>query len=428
MIGIKARVVQPMVNVSLDDLLPAVHCYRHLALTLEVTFVRDLVRERYSAFGRPSIDPVVFVKLQLLLCFEGLRSERQLEPGGADRLSVRWYLGYELHEALPDHSSLTRIRERYRSPILRQFFEPIVERCRDDGLIWGKQLYADATLVEAGAERDKLLPRFAVEADLQQLLGAAYHPATAEVGEAAMAAVEAPIIAAAATTGQAPSPAADLPTNLTPEQLADLGMRNQQRHDWYERNGEPERSIKRFGYQRMSDLSVSLTDPDALLMRQHNHGVHLRYRDHYLVDGGKARIIVGVLVTAADVIENMPFLDMVWRACFRWQLRPRSATGDTTYGTVEIIRALEDAGIRAYVPITDWSDLALGAARLPQRDPSLSRRCHDLQCLSTKGEMYQKRRRAHHPPQLFSGVSGPGGRVSPNQGIQKGISKTEGVG
>jgi hypothetical protein len=72
---------------------------------------------------------------------------------------------------------------------------------------------------------------------------------------------------------------------------------------------ESRRGRKRFGYQRMSDLSVSLTDPDALLMRQHNHGVHLRYRDHYLVDGGKARIIVGVLVTAADVIENMPFLD-----------------------------------------------------------------------------------------------------------------------
>jgi hypothetical protein len=73
-----------------------------------------------------------------------------------------------------------------------------------------------------------------------------------------------------------------------------------------------------------------------------------------MVDGGKARIILGVLVTAADVMENMPFLDMVWRACFRFQIWPRSATGDTTYGTVEIIRALEDAGIRAYVPLTDW--------------------------------------------------------------------------
>lgn len=104
----------------------------------------------------------------------------------------------------------------------------------------------------------------------------------------------------------------------------------------------------------MQDVWVSLTDPDAVLMCQHNHGVHLRYRDQYLVDGGTARIILGVLVTAADVMENMPFLDMVWRACFRWKLRPRSATGDTTYGTGELIRALEDAGIRAYVPITDW--------------------------------------------------------------------------
>jgi hypothetical protein len=65
-------------------------------------------------------------------------------------------------------------------------------------------------------------------------------------------------------------------------------------------------------------------------MRQHNHSVHLRYRDHYLVDGGKGRIILGMLVTATDVIENMPFLDMIRRACFRWKLRPRSATGDTT--------------------------------------------------------------------------------------------------
>jgi Transposase DDE domain len=142
--------------------------------------------------------------------------------------------------------------------------------------------------------------------------------------------------------------------DLPPERCAALAAQNQVRHDWYARNGEPDRSIKRGGYQRTSDLWVSLTDPDAVLMRQHNHGVHLRYRDHYLVDGGKARIILGVLVTAADVMENMPFLDMVWRACFRWKLRPRSATGDTTYGTVEIIRALEDAGIRAYVPLTDW--------------------------------------------------------------------------
>jgi transposase len=178
MMGVKARVFQPMVNISLEELVPADHFYRHLERTLDLRFVRDLVRERYSAFGRPSIDPVVFFKLQLVMFFEGIRSERQLERVGSDRLSVRWYLGYDLNEALPDHSSLTRIRDRYGITIFRRFFEAIVERCQEDGLIWGKEVYADATLVEANADRDNMLPRFAVEAHLQQLFGAAYQLST----------------------------------------------------------------------------------------------------------------------------------------------------------------------------------------------------------------------------------------------------------
>ena len=60
MMGVKTRLFQPMVNVSLEDLVPANHFYRHLERTLDLRFVRDLVRDRYSAFGRPSIDPVVF--------------------------------------------------------------------------------------------------------------------------------------------------------------------------------------------------------------------------------------------------------------------------------------------------------------------------------------------------------------------------------
>jgi transposase len=176
MMGIKARVFQPMLTVSLEDLVPADHFYRHVERTLDLTFARDLVRDCYSAFGRPSIDPVVFFKLQLVMFFEGIRSERQLERVGADRLSVRSSLGYDLHEPLPDHSSMTRIRDRYGIAIFRRFFEAIVECCQDDGLIWGRELYADATLVEANADRDNMLPRFAVEAHLRELFGETYQP------------------------------------------------------------------------------------------------------------------------------------------------------------------------------------------------------------------------------------------------------------
>ncbi len=83
--------------------------------------------------------------------FEGLRSERQLMRVAADRLSIRWYLGYDLHEPLPDHSSLTRIRERYGLTVFRRFFDTIVEKCIEVGLVWGKELYFDATKVEANA-------------------------------------------------------------------------------------------------------------------------------------------------------------------------------------------------------------------------------------------------------------------------------------
>jgi transposase len=64
---------------------------------------RDLVKGTYAQAGRPSIDPVVFFKLQLVMFFEDIRSERLLMQLVADKLSVRWYVGYNLDEPLPDH-------------------------------------------------------------------------------------------------------------------------------------------------------------------------------------------------------------------------------------------------------------------------------------------------------------------------------------
>ena len=122
MMGTKERAFGPLCNRSLETLVPADHFYRHLDTTLGLTFVRDLVRSTYKVCGRPSIDPVVFFKLQLVMFFEGLRSERELVRVAADRLSVRWYLGYDLDEELPDHSSLTRIRKRYGLAAFRRFF------------------------------------------------------------------------------------------------------------------------------------------------------------------------------------------------------------------------------------------------------------------------------------------------------------------
>jgi transposase len=90
------------------------------------------------------------------------RSERQLMRHAADRLSIHWYLGYDLNEPLPDHSSLTRIRERYGVDVFRRFFEAIVEQCQQARLVWGKELYFDGTKVLANASTESIKPRFFV--------------------------------------------------------------------------------------------------------------------------------------------------------------------------------------------------------------------------------------------------------------------------
>ena len=337
MMGSKERAFGPLCNRSLETLVPADHFYRHLHTMLDLTIVRDLVRSTYKAYGRPSIDPVVFFKLQLVIFFEGLRSERELVRVAADRLSVRWYLGYDLDEALPDHSSLTRIRQRYGVAVFRRFFEAIVEQCQAAGLVWGQKLYFDATQVDANASLGSSAPRFAVEAHLKALF-ADNHSSGPEPSE--------------------PPPAPPLmPVSMTEATQAARTAATATRHDWLERLGRPDRTIRSAGgYRRRTDFEASRTDPDAALMRRKQGGLHFGYHDHYAVDGGKARIILGVLVTPADVMENQPFLDLLWRARMRWRLPVRRITGDTTYGTIENIVAVEDQGIRALVPLPDFDE------------------------------------------------------------------------
>src|SRR4051794_27519871 len=173
MMGTKERAFALLPPVTLEDLVPPDHFYRHLERSLDLSFVRDLVSATYAESGRPSIDPVVFFKLQLILFFEGLRSERQLLRVVADRLSLRRSLGYDLTEPWPDPSRLTRLRERDGLTVFRRVFEVVVESCLAAGLVWGQARSVDATKVEANAACDARPPRFAVEVDLERLFAAA---------------------------------------------------------------------------------------------------------------------------------------------------------------------------------------------------------------------------------------------------------------
>jgi transposase len=317
MMGHKIKNLKTYTSFSLEDLVPEDNFYRQVEHGIDLSFVRDLVRHLYSDFGRPSVDPVVFFKLQLIAFFEGIRSERLLMETVSLNLAHRWFIGYDLDESVPDHSSLSKIRERYGLEIFQHFFERIVELCIEAGLVWGEEFFIDATKVRANAAARSMVDRTdAALEHVQQLFGSDTTSTSCNDSESVVSAL-------------------DLVAKY---------------------NGKRIVGSRKPSYKRIADKQISLTDPDAAPMKQSGGGrTVLGYRDHYIVDGGKARIILSALVAPASIMDNTPMLDMVNWTCSRWQLSPTTVTADARYGTAPNIAGLEQAGIKAFVPIPDIS-------------------------------------------------------------------------
>jgi transposase len=316
MLGRKDKHFKSLTAVSLEDLVPEDNFYRQVDACLDLHFVRDLVQDLYSPLGRPSIDPMVFFKLQMIAFFEGIRSERQLMETVNLNLAHRWYIGYDLDEAVPDHSSLSRIRERYGLETFQLFFEHVVELCIEAGLVWGDELYIDTTKVQANASGRSVVDRTdAVLEHIEKLFGSDEPTTSRENGS----------------------------------DVSSLNLVSKY-------NGERITGYRTPSYQRITDKQISMTDPDAAPMRQSGGGrTVLGYRDHYVVDGGKARIILSALVTPASIMDNTPMLDIVNWTCSKWNISPTTVTADAKYGTAPNIAGLEKAGIKAFVPIPDIS-------------------------------------------------------------------------
>ena len=305
--GHKAREFKQHQSISLEDLVPADNFYCQVERSIDLGFVRELAAEFYSNIGRTSIDPVVFFKLQLIAFFEGIRSERKLMGMVNLNLAHRWFIGYDLDEPVPDHSSLSKIRERFGLEVFQRFFERIVELCMEAGLVWGEELYFDSTKVQANANVNGMIDRTSYEAE-QHL------------------------------------------NELFEEDLSPFGRLVTKY------NGKRINGIRKPHYQRTTDDRISPIDPDAAPMQSSTGGSSLLgYRDHYAVDGGKARIILSTLVTPASITDNTPLLDLVDWVCSRWKIQPKLAVGDTKYGTVPNIVGLEKRGIQAYLPTADFS-------------------------------------------------------------------------
>jgi transposase len=105
---------------SLDSLVPQDDPYRRLNSLLSLAWLRTETRHLYASTGRPSVDPVVIAKLLLIAYLQGITSERELMRQVQVNLSYRRFLHYRLSEALPDHSNLTRSRQRLGEKTIRR--------------------------------------------------------------------------------------------------------------------------------------------------------------------------------------------------------------------------------------------------------------------------------------------------------------------
>jgi len=142
---------------SLEEFVPKDHYLRRLNRVLELDFVHDVVRDRYCQDnGRPSIDPEVVIRLFLLQAIEGLSSVRRLMQRVHVDLAFRWFIGYRVDEALPDHSTLSRALDRFGDKVFNELFVRSISQCQASGLIEGKVLHVDATTIRADIDRNRV--------------------------------------------------------------------------------------------------------------------------------------------------------------------------------------------------------------------------------------------------------------------------------
>ncbi len=142
---------------SLSSLIPDDHILKRVDQVLDLSWLRNEVKDLYCMNnGRPGIDPEAAVRLMLAGFFQGIVQDRKLMREAQVNLAIRWFSGYGLDEKLPDHSSLTKIRQRWGQERFKKIFLKTVQSCIDADLVNGETVHIDATLIRADVSWESL--------------------------------------------------------------------------------------------------------------------------------------------------------------------------------------------------------------------------------------------------------------------------------
>ncbi|MDM5294497.1 IS1182 family transposase [Peribacillus simplex] len=141
--------------ITLDQLVPPNHLVRKLEAAIDFTFIYDLVKDMYSEVGRPSIDPVILVKLTFIQYTFGIRSMRKTIEEVETNMAYRWFLGYGFHDKVPHFSTFGKNYERRfkDTDLFEQIFYRILMTAANKKLISAEHVFVDSTHVKASANK-----------------------------------------------------------------------------------------------------------------------------------------------------------------------------------------------------------------------------------------------------------------------------------
>lgn len=144
---------------QLSDRVPEDNFYRRLKKLLDLHWLYKVTQKYYGTEGQQSIDPVVFFKLMLIGYLENLGSDRRIINTVSLRLDMLFFVGYDIDEPLPWHSTLSRTRQLYREEVFKQLFKEVLKQCIDKGMVAGRRQVMDSVAVKANASMDSLIEK-----------------------------------------------------------------------------------------------------------------------------------------------------------------------------------------------------------------------------------------------------------------------------
>src|SRR5215203_2155499 len=168
--GKKQYVEKLFTTFQLSAHVPQDNFYRRLKDLLDLQWLYKGTKEYYGSEGQKSVDPVVFLKLMLIGYLENLGSDRRIIRTVSMRLDMLYFIGYDIDEELPWHSTLSRTRQLYGEELFKELFKEVLRQCIDKGMVAGKRQVMDSAPVKANASMDSLKEKEILD-DASEYLG-----------------------------------------------------------------------------------------------------------------------------------------------------------------------------------------------------------------------------------------------------------------